>query len=210
VRIAPVHHASIFLRSRDGVIHIDPSGDSYYAGAPAGDLVLITGGYDDHFDPVILPNLCRSGTVVFGPAAAARESQLVTPIHHGEKKLWRHWEIEAVPAYNLPHGAAPGRPFHEKGEGIGYVLSYAGKRFYVSGNTGNTPELRALDRIDVAFLPMSPPYTMTAAEAADAARVFKPKTVYPYHYRGNPLGPFEFKKALADTGIEIRIRNWYQ
>jgi len=208
VSILPVHHAGILLRNRDGVIYVDPSGASYYAGAPRADLILITDAGSDHFEPALLPRLSGAGTVVYGPESAAAGNHGIMAIRNGEKRVWRHWEIEAVPAYS-PARTGQGRVFHEKGLGNGYVLAFGGKRFYVSGNTGNTGELRALEQVDVAFLAMNPPYTMTAAEAADAVRAFRPKTVYPYHYRGSLLAPFEFKKALADSAIEVRIRNWY-
>jgi L-ascorbate metabolism protein UlaG (beta-lactamase superfamily) len=97
--------------------------------------------------------------------------------------------------------------FHEKGRGVGYVLSYGGKRFYFSGDTQNIPEMRALKNIDVAFVCMNLPYTMAPAEAAEAVRAFKPAIVYPYHYKGSDLTLFA--KALAGSGIEVRIRDWY-
>jgi L-ascorbate metabolism protein UlaG (beta-lactamase superfamily) len=112
-----------------------------------------------------------------------------------------------VPAYNLKHGPSAGAVFHPKGEGNGYVLTFGGKRFYVAGDTEGTPEMAALKNIDVAFLPMNLPYTMTPEEAAAAARSFSPKIVYPYHDRGSDLAAFQ--KALQGSGIEVRIRDWY-
>src|SRR5512140_996682 len=101
----------------------------------------------------------------------------------------------------------PSKPFHDKGRGNGYVLTYGGKRFYIAGDTEGTPEMRALKNIDVAFIPMNLPYTMTPEEAADAVKAFAPKIVYPYHYRGSDLS--KFKDALAGTPVEVRILNWY-
>ena len=116
-------------------------------------------------------------------------------------------EIEAVPMYNLKRGPAPGKLYHEKGRGNGYVLTYGGRRFYISGDTENVPEMRALTEIDVAFVCMNLPYTITPEEAAEAVKAFRPKVVYPYHSRGSDLALFE--KSLAGTGIDVRIRDWY-
>jgi L-ascorbate metabolism protein UlaG (beta-lactamase superfamily) len=129
-------------------------------------------------------------------------------IRNGDKKTFGKWEIEAIPAYNIQRGPAPGRLYHEKGRGNGYVLTYGGKRFYISGDTEGIPEMKALRDIDVAFVCMNLPYTMPPEEAAEAIRAFKPKVVYPYHYRNSDLTVLE--KALAGTGIEVRLRDWYR
>ena len=116
-------------------------------------------------------------------------------------------EIEAVPMYNLTRGPAPGQFYHDKGRGNGYIVTLGGKRLYIAGDTEGTPEMRAMKNIDVAFIPMNVPYTMTPAEAADAVKAFKPKIVYPYHYRGSDLTVFA--NALKGTGIDVRLRDWY-
>jgi L-ascorbate metabolism protein UlaG (beta-lactamase superfamily) len=137
-------------------------------------------------------------------------SQTVTNakvLRNGETTTWDGWTIEAIPMYNLKRGPAPGKFYHDKGRGNGYVLTYGRKRFYIAGDTEGTPEMRALKNIDVAFVPMNLPYTMSPEEAADAVRAFHPTVVYPYHYRGSDLTPFG--RALAGSGIEVRIRNWY-
>ena len=108
--------------------------------------------------------------------------------------------------YNLKP-AANGTIFHDKGRDNGYVLTYGGKRFYFSGDTEGTPEMRALRHIDVAFVCMNLPYTMPPDAAAEAVRAFHPAIVYPYHYNGSDLSVFE--KGLAGSGIEVRIRDWY-
>jgi len=128
-------------------------------------------------------------------------------IRAGESRQFGPWKVEAIPAYNLKRQRPDGQPFHPKGEGLGYVLTYGGKRFYAAGDTEGIPEMTALKDIDVAFLPMNMPYTMTPEEAAEAARAFRPKIVYPYHCRGTDLKAFE--KALAGSGVEVRIRDWY-
>ena len=110
---------------------------------------------------------------------------------NGDKKTIEGIEIEAVPMYNLKRGPSAGQLYHDKGRGNGYVLTLGGKRIYIAGDTEGVPEMRALKNIDVAFIPMNLPYTMPPAEAADAVKAFKPKIVYPYHYRGSDLKVFE-------------------
>jgi L-ascorbate metabolism protein UlaG (beta-lactamase superfamily) len=109
--------------------------------------------------------------------------------------------------YNMKRGPSEGKFFHDKGRGNGYVLTYGGKRFYFSGDTENIPEMRALKNIDVAFVCMNLPYTMTPEEAADAVKAFHPKVVIPYHYKGQDTTVF--KKALDGTGIDVRLLEWY-
>ena len=113
--------------------------------------------------------------------------------------------IEAVDAYNIVHERAPGQPFHPKGTGVGYILNFGGKRIYVAGDTENTPEMKSLKNIDIAFLPMNLPYTMTPEMVADAAKSFKPKILYPYHY--GETNTDKLLMLLQDSGIEVRIRN---
>jgi L-ascorbate metabolism protein UlaG (beta-lactamase superfamily) len=123
----------------------------------------------------------------------------------GDKKIVNGITVEAVPAYNIVNMRSPGQPFHPKGVGIGYILTIGDKKFYVAGDTENTPEMKALKDIDVAFLPMNLPYTMTPVMVADAARAFKPKILYPYHY--GDTNTDELVKLLKDTDIIVRIRN---
>ena len=114
----------------------------------------------------------------------------------------------AVPMYNLKRGPQQGKLFHDKGRGNGYVLTFGDARVYVSGDTECAPEMKALKDIDVAFVCMNLPYTMPPAEAAECISAFKPKNVYPYHYRGSNLD--ELKSALApEKDIDVRVRNWY-
>lgn len=210
VRMTPIHHASLMIQAKGTVIHVDPISEANYDQRPRADLILITDVQADHLDPGLLPHLSKKSTVIYGPEAAAKSVSNVTVIRNGEARAWGPWKIEAVPAYNLPRGDAPGQVFHEKGRGNGYVLTFGNKRFYLSGNTGDTPEMHALRDIDVAFISMNPPYTMSAEEAATAVRAFKPKVVYPYHYRGSLLSIFQFKKELAGTDVDVRVRNWYR
>jgi len=134
------------------------------------------------------------------------------PLGNGGETSWQGWSILAMPMYNMKRGPAPGRSFHPKGRGNGYILTYGGKRFYIAGDTEAIPEMRSLKNIDVAFVPMNLPFTMTPDEAADAVKEFHPQVVYPYHYRNGDRtfsDVQKFKSDLAGTGIDVRLRNWY-
>jgi L-ascorbate metabolism protein UlaG (beta-lactamase superfamily) len=109
--------------------------------------------------------------------------------------------------YNLQRGPAPGQLFHDKGRGNGYIVTLGGQRLYFAGDTECTPEMKALKNIDVAFLPMNLPYTMTPAEAAECALAFKPRIAIPYHFMGQK--PEEFQAAVNGSGIEVRMLRWY-
>ena len=189
------------------VIAVDPWSQGNYDGIPQADLVLITDIHGDHLDPPAIAKLRKSGTTLIAPPAAAAQLPDAQVMKNGDVKTWDRWTIEAVPMYNLKRGPAEGKFYHDKGRGNGYVLTYGGTRFYIAGDTEGIPEMRALKDITVAFVPMNLPYTMTAEEAADAVRAFHPKIVYPYHYRGTDVSVFA--KALAGSGIEVRLRDWY-
>jgi L-ascorbate metabolism protein UlaG (beta-lactamase superfamily) len=207
VKITPIQHASLMIEAGGQVVHLDPWGSGNYDGLPPADLILITDIHGDHMDPKILPKVSKSGTVIFAPAAVVETVKSASVIRNGETKTAGPFTIEAVPMYNVKRGPAPGKFFHDKGRGNGYIVTYGGKRFYFSGDTEGIPEVRALKNIDVAFVCMNLPYTMPPDEAAEAVRAFHPKVVYPYHYRGSDLTVFE--KALAGTGIDVRILDWY-
>lgn len=207
VKITPIQHATLVLEAGGQAIYIDPTSAGRYDGLPQADLILITHTHGDHLDVKLLPKIRKPGTAVIAPPAAQAQLPDAKYLRNGETTDWGKWKIEAVPAYNLQRGPAPGRLFHEKGAGNGYVLTYGDKRFYIAGDTEGTPEMKALRNIDVAFIPMNLPYTMPPAEAADAVKAFKPKVVYPYHYRGSDLKAFE--SALQGSGVEVRIREWY-
>lgn len=208
VRITPIQHASLMLEAGGQVIHVDPVGEQNYEGLPPADLILITDIHADHLDLKTIGRLRKASTRIMAPEAALKMIPDAEVIRNGEKKTFGKWEIEAIPAYNIQRGPAPGRVYHEKGRGNGYVLTYGGRKFYISGDTEGIPEMKALRGIDVAFICMNLPYTMPPEEAAEAIRAFKPRVVYPYHYRNSDLSVLE--KALAGTGIEVRRRDWYR
>jgi L-ascorbate metabolism protein UlaG (beta-lactamase superfamily) len=207
VKITPLYHASTLIEAGGKTIYLDPAKPAKLAGLPKADLILITDIHGDHMDPDWIQQISKADTEILAAPAVVQTVTSAKPIANGETKNWQGWTIEAIPAYNLKRGPAPGKFFHDKGRGNGYVLTYGGKRFYFSGDTEGVPEMRALKNIDVAFVCMNLPYTMPPEEAADAVKAFHPKVVIPYHYHGSDLAVFQ--KGLEGTGIEVRVLDWY-
>jgi L-ascorbate metabolism protein UlaG (beta-lactamase superfamily) len=207
IQITPVLHASFVMQAGGKVIYVDPAKPATFDGLPPADLILLTDIHGDHMDADTIAKVSKPGTVIWAPAAVAKTITAATVINNGESKKWDKWTIEALPMYNIKRGPSEGKLYHDKGRGNGYVLTYGGKRFYISGDTEGIPEMRALKNIDVAFVCMNLPYTMPPDEAADAVKAFHPKVVIPYHYRGSDLAVFQ--KGLEGTGIEVRLLDWY-
>jgi L-ascorbate metabolism protein UlaG (beta-lactamase superfamily) len=207
VKITPLYHASTLIEAGGKTIYLDPAKPAKLSGLPKADLILITDIHGDHMDPASIKEVSKAETEILAPPAVVQTVTAAKPMGNGETKNWQGWTIDAVPAYNLKRGPAPGKLFHDKGRGNGYVLTYGGKRLYFSGDTEGVPEMRALKNIDVAFVCMNLPYTMPPDEAADAVKTFHPKIVIPYHYRGSDLSVFT--KGLEGTGIEVRLLEWY-
>jgi L-ascorbate metabolism protein UlaG (beta-lactamase superfamily) len=207
VKIVPIHHASVLIEAGGKAIYVDPAKPANFAGLPPADLILISDIHYDHLDTNSIAAISKPGTEIWAPPAVGATVSKASLISNGESRTWGGWTIEAVPMYNLVRGPAPGKLYHDKGRGNGYVLTYGGKRFYFSGDTENIPEMRALKNIDVAFVCMNLPYTMPPEEAVEAVKAFHPKVVIPYHYRGSDLSIFE--KGLAGSGIEVRLLDWY-
>jgi L-ascorbate metabolism protein UlaG (beta-lactamase superfamily) len=198
-------HASLMFKVNGFVIYIDPVRSSgNYDFFPKADIILVTHEHGDHLDVNLIDSLKKPGTLVFCNMNTLAKIKWAMAMKAGDRQEINNIIIEAVPAYNIVNERAPGQPFHPKGTGLGYILSIGGKRFYIAGDTENTPEMKALKNIDVAFLPMNLPYTMTPAMVADAARAFKPKILYPYHF--GETNTDEIVKLLKDSGIEVRIR----
>ncbi len=209
LKITPLYHGSVMLEFRGKVIHIDPWSQADYQGIPQADLILITHTHADHLDSALIKTLRKESTILVGPPAVTDTLNGTVgdtdALSNGERKTFLGIEIEAVPMYNLKLGSGPGKPFHHKGIGNGYILSFGDTRVYFSGDTECVPEMKALKNISVAFVAMNPPRTMPPAEAAACVAAFRPKIVYPYHYRGQNTQ--EFADALKNTpGIEVRLR----
>jgi L-ascorbate metabolism protein UlaG (beta-lactamase superfamily) len=207
VVIHPVHHASLLLGFGNTVIYVDPVDATLFADLPAPTAILITHAHGDHFDvptltaiaagvPLIAPQIVLDGL----PDEMKQNAQLMA---NGDKGEVAGITLEAVPAYNTTEDRLK---YHPKGVGNGYLLTFGDKVVYVAGDTEDIPEMRALTGIEVAFLPMNLPYTMTEEQAADAVKAFKPKIVYPYHYQGSD--PKKFATLVGDAA-EVRLVDWY-
>ncbi|HEV2521934.1 MAG TPA: MBL fold metallo-hydrolase [Candidatus Acidoferrales bacterium] len=211
LRLMPVYHGSVMLEFGGKIIHVDPWSQGDFTDLPPADLIVITHTHADHLDRAMVDKLHKPETIIVGPPAVidtlncAPACGIAEAISDSERRTVMGIEFEGVPMYNLEFGSGPGKPYHHKGIGSGYILNFGDTRVYFSGDTECTPEMKALKNVSVAFLAMNPPRTEPPLEAAACAKAFKPKIVYPYHYRGSNLA--EFSAALKDTpGVEVRIR----
>jgi L-ascorbate metabolism protein UlaG (beta-lactamase superfamily) len=210
--VLPIHHATLALGWNKLIIYVDPAGGvQRFASLPKPDIILITDVHGDHLNEKTLQGVVSEKIPIIAPSAAVERlpsalKSEAQKLDNGQKCDLLGLKVEAIPAYNQTEDRLK---FHPKGRGNGYVLTLGNTRVYISGDTEDIPEMRSLKSIDVAFLCMNLPYTMTVEQAADAVREFKPKIVYPYHCRGSDLEKF---KALVgkDTGVEVRIRDWYR
>lgn len=213
--IHPVEHATFVMQWNGTTIAIDPIGDAArFEAFGQADLILITDIHGDHLSVDTVAALAGPSTMIVGPAAVAEkfpeaDRDRVTVVANGQSVEWGTAKIQAVAAYNLtPERQA----FHAKGRGNGYLLTLGGTKIYISGDTEDVPEMRALEGIDAAFVCMNLPYTMEVDAAADAVLEFKPKVVFPYHYRGKGgmSDLDEFRSLVAkDPAIEVRVLEWY-
>lgn len=202
-----IGHGTLMMQFDSTLIHIDPvSAYADYAQMPKADIVLITHAHGDHLDAEALQHIVTPNTTVIAAPICRQALNSADFMANGQKKQVKGIEIEAVPAYNIVHKRPGNVPFHPKGEGNGYILRYGGISIYIAGDTENTPEMKALRGIDIAFLPMNLPYTMTPEMVADAASAMQPAILYPYHYGNTDVR--DLKKLLEkNKTIEIRIRD---
>ncbi len=207
LKITFIGHGTLMLTFAHEVIHIDPvSGEADYSKLPSADIIMVTHEHFDHLDPEAIEAIRKPETEMVLTAICAEKVEGGIVMKNGDVKTVGGLKIETVPAYNIVHEREKGRPFHPKGNGNGYVITFGDKRVYVAGDTENTPEMKKLKDIDVAFLPMNLPYTMTPEMVADAAKAFKPKIVYPYHF--GDTNTDELLDLLKDEdSIEVRIRD---
>ncbi|MCX8160523.1 MAG: MBL fold metallo-hydrolase [Candidatus Saccharicenans sp.] len=206
LKITFLGHGTLMFTFRDKVVHVDPwQEQADYRQLPKADLILITHEHFDHLDPEAIKIIRQDSTVIIGTAAVQSRVPGLKVMKNGDRLTVHGLEIEAVPAYNIQHKRPDGNPFHPKGSGNGYVITFADRRVYVAGDTENIPEMKNLKNIAIAFLPMNLPYTMTPEMVAEAARWFKPAILYPYHYGETEAS--RLINLLKDTpGIEVRVR----
>ena len=199
-------HGTLMLKFNGMVIHVDPfSKVADYTKLPKADLLLITHEHQDHLDTAAIDLVRSRDTRIVLTEKCAEKVSNGLVMKNGDVQTVLGVKIEAVPAYNLVHKRENGQPFHPKGQGNGYVLTFGNTRLYIAGDTENTPEMKALKHIDIAFLPMNLPYTMTPEMVADAAKAFRPGILYPYH-RGE-TDPAALSALLKDEkDIEVRVR----
>jgi len=201
-----IGHGTLFFTFGGKVIHVDPWGKlADYSTLPKADIILVTHEHRDHLDVEAIEKLRTDSTALVLTETCAEKITGGIIMKNGDIDTVRRIPLEAVSAYNIVHKREGGQPFHPQGVGNGYVITFGNLRVYVAGDTENTPEMKALQDIDVAFLPMNLPYTMTPEMVADAARAFKPKILYPYHY--GDTNTAEIIALLKDNEeIEVRIR----
>ena len=213
IEITMVGHGTLMIKYNNKVIHIDPwSRLADYSQMPKADLILVTHGHGDHFDINAITTLRNPDTQIVSPKVCSDGIEGVIVMNNGDIKKLEGFSIEAIPAYNIVHMRSENTPYHPKGEGNGYILTCGGKRLYIAGDTENIPEMKALKNIEAAFLPMNLPYTMSPEMVADAAKAFKPKTLYPYHYGTENMATLakhlkeDLEKLMADEpAVEIRF-----
>ncbi|MEN6330736.1 MAG: MBL fold metallo-hydrolase [Smithella sp.] len=199
-------HATLMISFNGKIIHVDPvSENADYSNLPKADLILVTHEHYDHCDLEAISAIRTDKTVMVISPDVAEQVKGGVIMKNGDKKTIQGLLIEAVPAYNLINMRSPGVPYHGKGTGNGYIITCGGKRIYIAGDTENIPEMKDLKNIDIAFLPMNLPYTMTPEMVADAAKAFRPGILYPYHY-----GETNVQKLIDllkdEKNIEVRIR----
>jgi L-ascorbate metabolism protein UlaG (beta-lactamase superfamily) len=207
IKLTFIGHATLVIEHIGKVIHIDPwSQLADYSLQPKADMLLITHEHRDHLDLKAVEHIKTSETAVVYTEVVAQQLSGGKVMNNGDTTTIGGIQIEAVPAYNIVHKRENGEPYHPKGRGNGYILNIDGKRIYIAGDTENVPELKELKNIDVAFLPMNLPYTMTPEMVADLATSIRPKILYPYHFSETDTSII-VNLLRDEKDIEVRIRD---
>ncbi len=211
INFTPVSHATFVIKTSAATIYVDPVGDiEAFNELSSPDIILITDTHGDHLNPEVVNSLKKEKTIIIGPQAVVTALKYGEVLNNGENKTFGAINVEAVPMYNFTEDRLR---FHEKGLENGYIVTVDQKRIYIAGDTEDIKEMRELKDIDYAFMCMNLPYTMTVEQAASAVLEFKPKVVFPYHYRGT--GGFSdvenFKQLVSENKeIEVRLLDWYK
>ena len=206
LKITFIGHGTLMFVYKGKIVHVDPYGKlADYSKLAKADLILITHEHGDHLDTKAIGSIRHKQTEVVLTKACAEKVTGGIIMKNNDVRTVGELKIEAVPAYNIVHKRSNGQPFHPKGRGNGYVITFGKTRVYVAGDTENIPEMKKLKNIEIAFLPMNLPYTMTPEMVAEAAKAFGPKILYPYHY--GQTDPKKLVNLLKDSKkTEVRIR----
>lgn len=206
LQITFIGHGTLMFRFDGKVIHVDPVGRyADYAQMPKADLILVTHEHFDHLDPDTIAKIEKPDTKIILTEICREKLGQGEVMKNGDTREVLGLKVEAVPAYNIVHERSPGKPYHPKGAGNGYVITFGDRRVYVAGDTEKIPEMAEIEDIDVAFLPMNLPYTMSPEMAAEAAKVLRPDILYPYHFGKTDTSALV--RLLEDTPkINVRIR----
>ncbi len=201
-----IGHGTLMMSWGGKIIHVDPfSAMADYTRMPKADLILITHEHFDHLDLKAVNNIKTAQIKIVGTSEVAKQIPGIIIMKNGETQTVDGLKIEAVPAYNIVQMREPGKPYHPKGVGNGYIVTFGDKRLYIAGDTENTSEMKQLQNIDIAFLPMNLPYTMTPEMVAHAVKAFRPKILYPYHYGNTDISAL-LGLLKGEPEIEVRIR----
>lgn len=204
LKLTFIKHASLLLTFDHKTIYIDPVSEyADYSKLPKADVILITHEHGDHLDPQAISLLEKPSTLLIANPSSVEKLHQGEVMKNGDKLQPLPWlTLEAIPAYNT----TPGREkYHPKTRDNGYILTLGGSRIYIAGDTEDIPEMKDLKDIDIAFLPVNQPYTMTVKQAVRATKMFNPSILYPYHYSDTNIT--ELKDALKDDKeTEVRIR----
>lgn len=204
--ITCIGHGTLMMEFNGKIIHIDPVGNyADYTKLPKADLILVTHEHGDHLDIKTIELLKKESTKVVLTKICAQKYSPGEIMENGGSGDYFGIKVKAVPAYNIKNVRGDGNPFHPKGDGNGYVLTFANTNVYVAGDTENIPEMTNLKNIDVAFLPMNLPYTMTPEMVVEAAKLFRPKVLYPYHF-GNTDTYLLLDLMKNQSETEVRVR----
>ncbi len=205
VAITFIGHGSLMMEFNSKIIHVDPFGElADYSQLPKADIVLVTHDHGDHLDLGALKNIRTKKTIIVLTELCTAQVKDGIVMRNGEAREVGGLTVNAVPAYNIVNKRPDGSPFHPKGAGNGYIVTFGDTRIYIAGDTENTPEMKNLQNISIAFLPMNLPYTMTPEMVADAVRSFRPRILYPYHFGKTDTS--RIVDLLKDEDVEVRIR----
>jgi len=201
-----IGHGTLMFTFKDKVIHVDPWSDlADYNQLSKADIILITHEHYDHLDLNAIEGIKKEDTLVVLTERCSEKMDTGLIMKNGDVQTLKDMIIEAVPAYNIKHKRKNGEVFHPKGAGNGYILTFGELSVYIAGDTENIPEMKDIEKIDIAFLPMNLPYTMTPEMVVDAAKMVKPKILYPYHF-GNTDTNQLIELLKNQKELEVRIR----